>query len=162
MSGISYEPIGIIHTGFKEQTVTPIQGVFSPESIGEVEVFPQYTEGLKDIAGFSYIILLYHFHLSTGYSLLKRPFLDNEEKGIFSIRHYDRPNSIGISVVGLEKVEGNRLTVSGVDIVDGTPLLDIKPYIPDFDIRQPEKKGWYENAPNMEEYQRTKGIQPQQ
>ena len=162
MSPVSYQPIGIVHTPFKEQAVTPIQGVFSPDSTGEVEIFPQYVAGLKDISGFSYIILIYHFHLSRGFSLVKRPFLDNEDKGIFSIRHYERPNPIGISVVRLDRVEGNRLTIGGIDIVDGTPLLDIKPYVHDFDARQTDKNGWYENAANLQEYQRTKGIRPQQ
>ncbi|MBN2076609.1 MAG: tRNA (N6-threonylcarbamoyladenosine(37)-N6)-methyltransferase TrmO [Dehalococcoidales bacterium] len=161
MSGILYQPIGIIHTSFKEQSKTPIQGVFSPDSVGEVELYQQYSAGLKDISGFSYIILIYHFHLSQGYTLLKKPFLDNEEKGIFSIRHYDRPNPIGISVVRLNEVKENRLTISEVDIIDGTPLLDIKPYIPDFDIKDPEQNGWYADAPNLEDYLNRKGIQPQ-
>jgi tRNA-Thr(GGU) m(6)t(6)A37 methyltransferase TsaA len=161
MSGIHYQPIGIIHTSFKEQSKTPIQGVFSPDSTGEVEVYQQHSEGLKDISGFSYVILIYHFHLSRGYTLLKKPFLDNTEKGIFSIRHYDRPNPIGISIVRLNEVRDNRLSISEVDIVDGTPLLDIKPYIPDFDIKNPEQKGWYTDAPNLEDYRNRKGIQPQ-
>jgi len=162
MSAISYEPIGIIHTPYKEQSETPIQGVFSPDSTGDIELYPQYIEGLKELSGFSYIILIYHFHLSRGYSLLKRPFLDNDEKGIFSIKHYERPNPIGISVVRLDEIKGNRLYISEVDIVDGTPLLDIKPYIPDFDVRKPEKTGWHKNAPNLPEYRQRKGIQPPQ
>ena len=160
MSGINYTPIGIIHTSFNEQSRTPIQGVFSPESIGEVEVYQKYSEGLKDISGFSYIILIYHFHLSRGYTLLKKPFLDNTEKGIFSIRHYDRPNPVGISVVRLNEVKDNRLIISEVDIIDGTPLLDIKPYIPDFDSRDPEQNGWYADAPHLEDYRNRNGIQP--
>ena len=160
MSQVMYTQIGIIHTTFKTQAETPIQGVFSPDSVGEIELFQQYSEGLKDISGFSYIILIYHFHLSRGYALRKKPFLDNDEKGIFSIRHYDRPNPIGISVVRLNEVRENRLSISEVDIIDGTPLLDIKPYVPDFDIRNPEKNGWYANAPNREDYRNRKGIQP--
>ena len=157
---VIYEPIGTIHSPFKEHADTPVQGIFSPESAGEIEVFPQYAEGLKDLSGFSYIILLYHFHRSQGYSLLKRPFLDDEDKGIFSIRHYQRPNPIGISIVRLDKVKGNRLAVSEVDVIDGTPLLDIKPYLPYFDVRQPEKIGWYEDASNFQEYRRKKGLRP--
>ena len=160
MSGINYTPIGIIHTAYKEQSKTPIQGVFSPDSIGEIEVYRQYSEGLKDISGFSYIILIYHFHLSRGYTLLKKPFLDNTEKGIFSIRHYDRPNPIGFSIVRLNEIRENRLIISEVDIIDGTPLLDIKPYIPDFDIKEPEHNGWYADAPHLEDYRNRKGIQP--
>jgi tRNA-Thr(GGU) m(6)t(6)A37 methyltransferase TsaA len=156
---VMYEPIGTIHTPFKEKTTTPIQGIFAPDSTGEVEVFPQYTDGLKDIAGFSHLILIYHFHLAEGYSLLTKPFLDDESKGIFSIRHFNRPNPIGISVVRLDEVKGNILTIGEVDIIDGTPLLDIKPYMPDFDVRHNVRKGWYERASNIREYERSKGVQ---
>jgi tRNA-Thr(GGU) m(6)t(6)A37 methyltransferase TsaA len=155
---IMYKPIGVIRTPFKEQANTPIQGVFAPESKGEVEVFPQYADGLNDIAGFSHLILIYHFHLAEGYSLITRPFLDNEGKGIFSIRHFNRPNPIGISVVRLDKVEGNILTVGEVDMIDGTPLLDIKPYMPDFDVRHNVRKGWYKNASNIHAYEQGKGV----
>ena len=169
---VIYEPIGTIHSPFKEHADTPVQGIFSPESAGEIEVFPQYAEGLKDLSGFSYIILLYHFHRSQGYSLLKRPFLDDEDKGksgkpgkpdkhgLFATRAPSRPNPIGISIVRLDKVKGNRLAVSEVDVIDGTPLLDIKPYLPYFDVRQPEKIGWYEDASNFQEYRRKKGLRP--
>jgi tRNA-Thr(GGU) m(6)t(6)A37 methyltransferase TsaA len=157
---ITYKPIGVIHTPFKKQSSTPIQGVFAPDNTGEVEVFLQYIDGLKDIAGFSHLILIYHFHLAEGYSLITRPFLDNEGKGIFSIRHFNRPNPIGMSVVRLDKVKGNILTVGEVDIIDGTPLLDIKPYVPDFDVRHNVKKGWYEGASNRHEYERGKGVRP--
>ncbi|MBN2186950.1 MAG: tRNA (N6-threonylcarbamoyladenosine(37)-N6)-methyltransferase TrmO [Dehalococcoidia bacterium] len=160
MQPITYESIGVIHTPFKEQASTPIQGVFAPDSKGEVEVFPQYIDGLKDIAGFSHLILIYHFHLAEGYSLITRPFLDNESKGIFSIRHFNRPNPIGISVVRLDNVKGNILKIGEVDIIDGTPLLDIKPYMPDFDVRHNVKKGWYEDARNRRDYERGKGVQP--
>jgi len=160
MFQITYEPIGVIHTPFKEKASTPIQGSFSRDSRGEVEVFPQYVEGLKDVAGFSHLILIYHFHLAQGYSLVTRPFLDDEEKGIFSIRHFNRPNPIGISVVRLDSVKGNRLEVSEVDIVDGTPLLDIKPYMPGFDVRNDVRNGWYEHAGNTGEYEQRNGLQP--
>jgi len=158
MPPVLYEPIGIIHTPFKEKEATPIQGIYNPESKGEVEVFPQYGEGLKDITGFSHLILIYHFHLAEGCSFVISPFLDNEGKGIFSIRHFNRPNPIGLSVVRLDQVHGNILTIGEVDIIDGTPLLDIKPYMPDFDSRHNVKKGWYEHAGNRTEYERNKGI----
>ena len=159
MHQVIYKPIGIIHSPFKEKTSTPIQGIYDPGSIGEVEVFPQYMEGLRDIAGFSHLFLIYHFHLAEDFSLITRPFLDNEGKGIFSIRHFNRPNPIGLSVVRLDKVEGNVLKIGEVDILDGTPLLDIKPYMPVFDARpgQDVRKGWYERAANEGEYQRNKG-----
>jgi tRNA-Thr(GGU) m(6)t(6)A37 methyltransferase TsaA len=158
MAQITYEPVGIIHTPFKEQSSTPIQGVFAPDSKGEVEVFPQYLEGLKDIAGFSHLILIYHFHLANGYSLLTKPFLDNESKGIFAIRHFKRPNNIGLSVVRLYAVRGNMLEIGEVDIVDGTPLLDIKPYVPDFDNRLNVRAGWYRQASNKSQYEENKGV----
>jgi tRNA-Thr(GGU) m(6)t(6)A37 methyltransferase TsaA len=155
---ISYESIGVIHTPFKEQANTPIQGVFAPESKGEVEVFPQYIGGLKDITGFSHLILIYHFHLSEGYSLKTKPFLDNGSRGIFAIRHFKRPNNIGLSVVRLYAVKGNMLEIGEVDIVDGTPLLDIKPYVPDFDHRLNVRTGWYNQASNISQYERNKGV----
>jgi len=158
MVTISYTPIGIIHTPFVKQSDTPIQGVFNPDCLGEVEVFPPYLDGIKDIAGFSHIFLVYHFHLAEGFSLVTKPFLDDEGKGIFSIRHFNRPNPIGISVVRLDQVKNNILTIGEVDIVDCTPLLDIKPYIPDFDIRSDVREGWYEHARNKTEYERNRGI----
>jgi tRNA-Thr(GGU) m(6)t(6)A37 methyltransferase TsaA len=157
MAPITYEPIGIIHTPFKEKADTPIQGIFDPESTGKVEVFPQYMDGLKHIDAFSHLILIYHFHLAEDCSLITRPFLDNEGKGIFSIRHFNRPNPIGISVVRLDQVKDNILKIGEVDILDGTPLLDIKPYMPDFDNRYDVRKGWYEHARNRRQYERNKG-----
>jgi len=109
---------------------------------GTLELFIEYSGGLKDIDGFSHIILIYHFHLSQRYVLEAKPFLAEETHGIFAMRAPARPNPIGISVVRLVKVEGNMLQVEDLDIVDGTPLLDIKPYVPDFDQRQAEQTGW--------------------
>ena len=143
---IKYTPIGIIHSKFTDTKNTPIQGVFARDARAEVEVFPDYAAGLKDIQGFSHLILIYHFHLAEGRSLMTKPFFDKEKKGIFSIRHFNRPNPIGLSVVRLDKVRGNILEISEVDILDGTPLLDIKPYIPEFDHRHDVREGWYEHA----------------
>ncbi len=142
---IRYRPIGIIHTCFCDKKDTPIQGVFAKESKGEVVVFPEYSAGLKDIEAFSHIILIYHFHLADGYSLVSKPFLEDEQHGIFAIRHFKRPNPIGLSVVKLERVVGNKLEISEVDIIDGTPLLDIKPFVPQFDNRLKAKSGWLSN-----------------
>ena len=153
MFQITYEEIGIIHTPFTEKVNTPIQGIFAPDSKGEVEVFPKYAAGLKDIGGFSHLILIYHFHLAEDCSLITKPFLDKGKRGIFSIRHFNRPNPIGLSVVRLDKVKGNILEVGEVDILDGTPLLDIKPYVADFDIRQNVRQGWYEHASNRRKYE---------
>jgi tRNA-Thr(GGU) m(6)t(6)A37 methyltransferase TsaA len=156
---VTYEAIGIIHTPFTEKANTPVQGVFTPDSKGEVEVFPRYVLGLRNIEGFSHLILIYHFHLAEGCSLIAKPFLDREEKGIFSIRHFNRPNPIGLSIVQLHKVKGNILEVSEIDILDGTPLLDIKPYIPEFDARHNARRGWYEYASERGELRdKSKGV----
>ncbi|MEA2075472.1 MAG: tRNA (N6-threonylcarbamoyladenosine(37)-N6)-methyltransferase TrmO [Euryarchaeota archaeon] len=141
----TYQPIGIIHTEFRDKKDTPIQGIFARDAKGEVEVFSEYAVGLKDLEGFSHVILLYHFHRSDGYSLISKPFLEDEEHGIFSIRHFKRPNPIGLSVVKLESVRGNVLEISEVDVLDGTPLLDIKPFVPRFDNREDAKSGWLSN-----------------
>ena len=145
MNEIKYIQIGIIHSPFKEPKGTPIQPRAAQGIDGTVEVFQEYTEGLKDIDGFSYVILVYHFHLSKESSLKVKPFMDDQTHGVFSTRAPNRPNPIGISVVQLVKVEGNILQVKDLDIVDGTPLLDIKPYVPEFDIRDAKKIGWLEN-----------------
>jgi tRNA-Thr(GGU) m(6)t(6)A37 methyltransferase TsaA len=144
MEEITYQPIGVIRSPFKEPKGTPIQPQGAKGIAGTVEIFPEYVEGLKDIEGFSHIILLYHFHLSKGPTLTAKPFMDNCERGIFAIRGPSRPNPIGLSVVRLLRVEGGILHVRDLDIVDGTPLLDIKPYVPQFDIRKVERIGWLE------------------
>ena len=142
---VVYQPIGVIHTQFTNTDQTPIQGVFARGAKGEVELFPEYTAGLKDIDGFSHIILLYHCHLSTGFSLITKPFLEDKPHGLFSIRHFNRPNPIGLSVVKLDKVMKNILEISEVDIIDGTPILDIKPFVPLFDNRPNARSGWLSN-----------------
>jgi tRNA-Thr(GGU) m(6)t(6)A37 methyltransferase TsaA len=144
MNETKYKPIGIIHSPFKEPRGTPIQPAGAKGIKGTVEIFPEYAGGLKDIGGFSHIILLYHFHLSKGPALIVKPYMDSEAHGVFAMRGPSRPNPIGISVVGLVRVEGNMLHIQDVDIVDGTPLLDIKPYVPEFDIREVERIGWLE------------------
>jgi len=144
MNEIKYKPIGVIHSPFKEPKGTPIQPAGAECIDGTVEVFPEYTEGLEDVEGFSHIILIFHFHLSKGSSLKVKPYIDNEAHGIFATRGPTRPNPIGISIVRLVRIEENILHIQDVDIVDGTPLLDIKPYVPEFDIREVEKTGWLE------------------
>ena len=146
MYQIVYKPIGIIHTPFKQPKGTPIQPISAKGVKGYIEVFPEYAKGLKDIEGFSHIFLIYHFHLVKGSSLVVKPYMDKELRGIFATRAPCRPNPIGISVVRLIKVVGNILHVQDVDIVDGTPLLDIKPYVPAFDIREVERIGWLERV----------------
>ncbi len=144
MSEIEYRPIGIVHSPFKEPKGTPIQPKAAEGIEGTVEVFSEYVEGMKDLGGFSHIILIYHFHLCKRSLLQVKPFMDDQMHGVFATRAPSRPNPIGISVVRLEKVDGNILYIKDVDIVDGTPLLDIKPYVPEFDVRVVEKIGWLE------------------
>ena len=136
-------PIGIIHSPFTEKDQTPIQASRS-QAIGMVEVYPEFADGLQDIDGFSHLILLYAFHLSSGYSLYVIPFLDDQQRGVFATRYPYRPNPIGLSVVRLKMRQGAALTVEGVDVLDGTPLLDIKPYVHDFDVQTGIRTGWYE------------------
>jgi tRNA-Thr(GGU) m(6)t(6)A37 methyltransferase TsaA len=115
-----------------------------------VEVYPQFVDGLQDIEGFSHIILLYVFHQSSGYSLRVKPFLDDQLRGLFATRYPGRPNPIGLSVVRLLRRRENILEIEGVDVLDGTPLLDIKPYVPDFDVHTETRTGWYEFRSNRE------------
>lgn len=141
---IKFRPIGIIHSPFKEAKGVPIQPSAAKGIEGKVEIFPEYTEGLEDIGNFSHIFLIYHLHLSRKYSLRVKPYMDDKERGVFATRAPSRPNPIGISVVELLEVDGNMLHIKNVDIVDGTPLLDIKPYVPEFDIHNVKKIGWLE------------------
>lgn len=153
MRKIECQVIGIIHTQFTEKDKTPIQSIYSPDSKGTIELFPEYVEGLKDIEGLSHLVLLYHFHREEAYALQVKPFLDNAEHGVFATRHFKRPNLIGISIVRLDSVRENILKISEVDMLDGTPLLDIKPYVPDFDIRHDCRTGWYQHAGNPNNHQ---------
>ncbi len=152
MKEIIYKPIGIVHSSYKEKKDVPIQGMYANGSNGVVEVFAEYEEALKDVDGFSHLILLYHFHRSDGPLLLQKPFLDKEVRGMFSIRHFNRPNPIGISIVKLNAVKERFLDVTDVDILDGTPLLDIKPYVPEFDMRSGVGTGWYSTASEKETF----------
>ena len=145
MNSITNTPIGVIHSPFTDPADTPIQSIFADGARGTVEVFPEYAAGLKDIDGFSHLILIYHFHLAEGYSLISKPFIGDKEKGIFSIRHPRRPNPIGISIVRLKNVRGNILEICDVDILDGTPLLDIKPFVHQFDQRADIQSGWVDD-----------------
>jgi len=142
MEEIIYRPIGFIRSPYRETEGTPIQTTGAKGVEGTVEVLPECAEGLKDLEGFSHIILIYHFHLSEGYSLTVKPFLDDTPRGVFATRAPKRPNAIGFSVVRLVKIEGATLHIEDVDIVDSTPLLDIKPYVPEFDAKEAERIGW--------------------
>ena len=144
MDTIQYRPIGIIHTPYKTPQGTPIQPPASKGVEADVEVFEKYAEGLTDLGGFSHIYLIYHFHLSRKFSLKVKPFLDDASHGLFATSAPSRPNAIGLSIVELIGKEKNTLRVKNIDVLDGTPLLDIKPYVPGFDIRKVHKIGWME------------------
>lgn len=143
MERIEYNPIGIIRSPYSRTADMPIQPAAAMGVRGSVEVFSEFVPGLKDLDGFSNIILLYHFHLSNNFKLEVRPFLDNTTRGVFATRAPKRPNQIGLSVVKLISVQENILVVENVDIVNGTPLLDIKPFIPDMDATSNVRTGWF-------------------
>ena len=136
-------PIGVIHSPYTEKGQTPIQPSRS-QAPSSLEVYPEFAEGLQGLEGFSHIIILYIFHQSKGYSLRVKPFLDHQEHGLFATRYPYRPNPIGLSIVRVEGIQANILNVADIDVLDGTPLLDIKPYVPDFDVRENARTGWYE------------------
>ena len=144
LKDILIRPIGIVHSPFYEPAGTPIQPGAALGVKGMVEVFPEYAEGLKDVDGFSHVTLVFYFHLAGEPKLTAKPFLDDQERGVFAIRGPARPNHIGISTVRLVSVEGNVLHVENLDILNGTPLLDIKPYVPAFDDVGLFKTGWLE------------------
>ncbi len=143
---IEFTPIGIIHSPFVRLEDMPIQPSGAVDIEGTVAIFEEYRPGLKDLGGFSHLILLYHFHRVRSYELEVVPFLDTEPRGIFATRAPKRPNAIGLSIVQLDKVEDGVLYIRNVDIFDGTPLLDIKPYVPAFDAQKEVRSGWLERS----------------
>ncbi|MGD8585297.1 MAG: tRNA (N6-threonylcarbamoyladenosine(37)-N6)-methyltransferase TrmO [Chloroflexota bacterium] len=143
---IELTSIGIIHTPFTSPAGMPVQPAGAAGIQGTVELFEEYQAGLKDLDGFSHIILLYYFHCSQGYELQVVPFMDSQARGLFATRAPKRPNPIGLSIVQLDRIENGVLHIQNVDILDGTPLLDIKPYVPDFDSYGPVRTGWLDEA----------------
>jgi len=137
-------PIGIIHSPFREKEGMPLQPIRSQEA-GVLEVFPDYEQGLQDIEGFSHLILLYHFHQEPQTRMLVKSYLEDSIHGVFATRSPKRPNHLGISTVELVQREGNLLRVFGIDVLDQTPLLDIKPYIPRIDDRAGARSGWLQH-----------------
>jgi len=137
-------PIGIIETPFTDLEGMPIQPSGAADVMGTIVVDKDFEQGLSDLDGFSHIILLYHFHRSKGYNLMVKPFLDDQKRGLFSTRAPRRPNPVGLSIVRLIKREGNKITIKGIDVLSGTPLIDIKPYVPDFDTKDVTAVGWLE------------------
>jgi len=158
---ITFEPIGIINTPFKTIEGMPIQSKAAKGIKGCIILKKELVSGLNDLSGFSHIILIYYFHKSEGFKLQTIPFLDKNKRGVFSTRAPRRPNSIGISVVRLLNIEKNILNIENVDMLDGTPLLDIKPYISDFDIHKIDKSGWLENQTmSLNEIKSDKRLSP--
>ncbi|MBN2125722.1 MAG: tRNA (N6-threonylcarbamoyladenosine(37)-N6)-methyltransferase TrmO [Deltaproteobacteria bacterium] len=141
-----FRAIGLLHTPYESKSGVPIQGVFDRDSRGRAEIFEEYAPGLQDIEGFSHLILLYVFDRSKGYELICRPYMEDTRHGVFITRAPRRPNPIGMSVVRLEKREGNILHLAEVDMLNGTPLLDIKPFVPRFDHREEVRVGWMERT----------------
>jgi tRNA-Thr(GGU) m(6)t(6)A37 methyltransferase TsaA len=143
METFTVKQIGLIRTPYARSADAPIQGQFRPESRGEVEVFDDYAPGLQDLEGFTHITLLYYFHRATEERLTVRPYLDDVSRGVFATRGPWRPNRLGLTTVRLVERRGNVLAVAGVDMLDGTPLLDVKPYVPEFDLaRGAVRCGW--------------------
>jgi len=142
MLTIDLKPIGVIHSPFKNLEDMPIQPVAAQGVFGSVELIPEYIEGLNDLNGFTHIYLIYLFHLSQGYNLKVVPFLDTAPRGLFATRAPRRPNPIGLSIVKIKTITENIIEIENVDIIDGTPLLDIKPYVPEMDAPENCKIGW--------------------
>ena len=139
-------PIGYVHSSYTDPAQTPIQPVYSNGSLARVEILPEYEEGLRSLEGFSHIYLIYYFHRAKPAQLITKPYLEDVERGIFACRAPHRPNPIGFSLVRLVAREDNVLIVEDVDILDGTPVLDIKPFIPRFDYREDVRAGWQEEV----------------
>lgn len=152
---ITLKPIGIIHSPFSTLEDMPIQPTSQASKPGIVEIYTQYIEGLKDLDGFSHIYLLYYLHRVESVKLIITPFLDSQPRGLFATRAPCRPNPIGLSLVQLERIDGNKLHIAYLDILDRTPLLDIKPYIPEFEPTQDTRIGWVEQAKGQVRTQRS-------
>jgi tRNA-Thr(GGU) m(6)t(6)A37 methyltransferase TsaA len=142
---IVLEPIGIIYTPFKSKEEVPRQGTFNEEINGTIELDKRYMTGLKDLKAFSHLILIFHFHKADTYKLLLTPRDDNVVRGVFATRAPARPNHIGMTIVKLIDIDKNILTIGNVDMLNGTPLLDIKPYIPDLDSISNARIGWIQD-----------------
>ena len=149
MLNIELKSIGVIHSPFNSLEDMPIQPASAKGVFGSVELKPEFIEGLDDLKGFSHMYLIYLFHLSQGYNLKVIPFLDTKPRGLFATRAPKRPNPIGLSVVKIHKISENIIDIENVDIVDGTPLLDIKPYVPEMDAPRNCKIGWLNKYRSM-------------
>jgi tRNA-Thr(GGU) m(6)t(6)A37 methyltransferase TsaA len=144
MDEISMRPIGVIRTPFTRREGMPIQPAAARGVKGVIELDPALAAGLKDLQGFSHVFLIYHFHRSSGYSLEVVPFMDTELRGVFATRAPRRPNPLGLSIVRITGLRGSIIDIEDVDMLDGTPLLDIKPFMPGIDTRDGATAGWLE------------------
>jgi len=145
-TSVTYRPIGVIRSEHVAAEQTPIQPAYAQGCKGRAEIFPEFTQGLSDLEGFSHVYLIYHFHQAGPAKLLAKPFFQDVERGVFATRAPCRPNAIGLSVVELVRRDGNVLHLDGVDILDGTPLLDIKPYTAKFDCIATARNGWQDEV----------------
>lgn len=155
METVTFEPIGTIYSPFTELTGMPIQPAGAKDVEGYIEVREDLQDGLDDVQDFSHIYLFYYFHKNEGYSLKVTPFMDTQLRGVFSTRAPRRPNMLGCSIVEITKVEGNRVYVKGLDILNGTPLLDMKPYVEKFDSLSGTRSGWLTKNANKSEVLRS-------
>jgi len=144
MKKIEFSQIGVINTPFKEQKGIPIQASFGEDIEASCKIFEEYSTGLKDLDCFSHAILIYYFHKCKEVKMIARPYLEEKEHGIFAIRSPYRPNKLGFSIVKIKKIDSDTVYFTEVDILDGTPLLDIKPYVKYFDHRDNTRAGWIE------------------
>ncbi len=143
---VTYSPIGVIRSEHTKPEDTPIQPAYAKGCRGRAEVFPEYTDGLRDLEGFSHVYLIYHLHRAGPARLIVTPFIQETERGVFATRAPCRPNPIGLSIVELVCLDGNVLHLNDVDMLDGTPLLDIKPYTAKFDRIEPTRNGWQDEV----------------
>ena len=141
---ITIHPIGIVHSPYKQPKDVPIQSRFNTAIQATIEIYPQYMQGLKDLDEFSHAIVLFHFHQSQKETLRSRPYLEDVEHGVFSIRSPHRPNHIGLSIISIQSIQDNIIHFKDVDMTDKTPVIDIKPYVSHFDTREQTKSGWVE------------------
>jgi tRNA (adenine37-N6)-methyltransferase len=153
-SSVTFRPIGVIHSEHTSADATPIQPVYAAACIGRVEILPEFADGLADIEGFSHVYLLYCLHRADPPQLRVKPYLQDVERGIFATRAPCRPNPIGLSLVRLLRREGNILHFAGADVLDGTPLLDLKPYSPRYDTVENPHGGWTEEVDEQTAQQR--------
>ena len=147
---IVFQPIGWVRSPHTDPIATPIQPLYAKDCVGRVELQPEFAEGLTDIEGFSHIYLIYHLHRAPAVQLRVKPFMQDIEHGIFATRAPCRPNPIGMSLVRLLRSEGNILHIEGVDILDGTPVIDIKPYAPRYDAVENPRGGWTDDVSDTE------------